>query len=252
MKASDTNLGWLFYKDYYRQAGIDWNQLKSGATKSAFERQNRKLFGATYRGELEGSFAKGNPGQELRFRTAYPGLLIGSGYNHETGAEGEIKIGFYFDHSTGLPAIPGSSVKGVLRHACEQGPYLEHILEEYIQPVKGTPATDELIRSIFTGAGRRNMYQHDIFYDAVIIRGNDQGFLLGSDFITPHRHRLKNPIPIQFLKVLPGAELSFRFSLRDDAFLTAEEKVRLFKILLEDMGVGAKTAVGYGRLEFVK
>jgi len=55
--------------------------------------------------------------QTIVLKTIYPGLFTGSGYNHETGNEGELSLGFFFDHSTGLPILPGSSIKGVLRSA---------------------------------------------------------------------------------------------------------------------------------------
>ncbi|MGB4847025.1 MAG: type III-B CRISPR module RAMP protein Cmr6 [Saprospiraceae bacterium] len=55
--------------------------------------------------------------ENIHLRTVYPGLLTGSGYSHETGIKNEFKLGFFFDHTTGLPIIPGSSVKGVLRSA---------------------------------------------------------------------------------------------------------------------------------------
>ena len=42
---------------------------------------------------------------------------MGVGYQHETGAMGEAKIGFYFDYTTGLPCLSGSSVKGIIRSA---------------------------------------------------------------------------------------------------------------------------------------
>lgn len=52
-----------------------------------------------------------------------PGLLPGSGYPHEVGGTGEFKLGFSFDHTTGLPVLPGSSVKGVLRSVFPQFEY---------------------------------------------------------------------------------------------------------------------------------
>ncbi|MBM3713517.1 MAG: type III-B CRISPR module RAMP protein Cmr6 [Actinobacteria bacterium] len=55
-------------------------------------------------------------------KTTYPGLLIGAGYSHpklydpETeDDQGDYQLGFFFDHTTGLPVIPGSSVKGILK-----------------------------------------------------------------------------------------------------------------------------------------
>lgn len=58
--------------------------------------------------------------------TTYPGLLLGSGYTHygkegeKTDTENAFKIGFFFDHTTGMPIIPGSSLKGVLRSVFPQ------------------------------------------------------------------------------------------------------------------------------------
>ena len=51
----------------------------------------------------------------IELTTAYPGLLTGIGILHGTGHEGEAKLGLMFDHTTGLPYLPGSSVKGLLR-----------------------------------------------------------------------------------------------------------------------------------------
>ena len=36
---------------------------------------------------------------------------------HETNNQGELKLGFFFDHTSGLPMLPGSSVKGAIRGA---------------------------------------------------------------------------------------------------------------------------------------
>ena len=94
------------------------------------------------------------------------------------------------------------------------------------------------------------MYQHDVFLDALITRGYTQGLFLDSDFITPHRKPglLQNPIPIQFMKIRPGVEITFFFELKDGELLTAADKLKLFKQILLDLGVGAKTNVGYGWL----
>jgi len=49
-----------------------------------------------------------------------PGFVTGTGIKRGTGELGEIKIGFAFDYTTGLPFLPGSSVKGLLRSAFPQ------------------------------------------------------------------------------------------------------------------------------------
>ena len=54
-------------------------------------------------------------GSRFELYTAYPGVLIGTGNPHEISMENAIKCGFSFDYVTGLPYIPGSSIKGMLR-----------------------------------------------------------------------------------------------------------------------------------------
>ncbi len=108
------NLSWQYYKGYYN-GFVHWDD------PAPSEENKRK--------EIEQFFKKKNtdfidfelPKQEnesinqIQLFTTYPGLLIGSGYTHQVGAIGEFKIGFQLDYTTGLPIIPGSSVKGMLR-----------------------------------------------------------------------------------------------------------------------------------------
>jgi CRISPR-associated protein Cmr6 len=83
----------------------------------------------------------------------------------------------------------------------------------------------------------------------VIIGSRDNnGKFLDSDFITPHKDEFKDPIPLQFLKVLPGVTFCFQFILRDGK-LEKGKKLDLFKRILLDLGIGAKTNVGYGKFE---
>jgi CRISPR type III-B/RAMP module RAMP protein Cmr6 len=125
----------------------------------------------------------------------------------------------------------------------------------------------QLEEEIFEGvryAKRMNIYKSDIFYEAVIVKGNKKGKLLGSDFITPHKHKTKpeldaltNPTPLMFLKVLPAVTFEFRFKLHDSEIdnvvkntrLAAKEKEKLFEEILRASGIGAKTNVGYGQFK---
>ena len=77
--------------------------------------------------------------------------------------------------------------------------------------------------------------------------------LLEMEFITPHTSgRFKNPNPISQIKVRPDVKFDFCFILSDDCsedgtvIVSAEEKKKLFKQLILDMGMGAKTHVGFG------
>ncbi|MCD7816006.1 MAG: hypothetical protein LUH12_04710 [Bacteroides sp.] len=78
---------------------------------------------------------------------------------------------------------------------------------------------------------------------------------MDDDSITPHKDGpLKDPVPITMLKKAPGCIIEFRFHLNDftshkGQIFKAEEKLKLFKNILEIVGIGAKTNVGYGQLE---
>lgn len=78
-----------------------------------FEERNSTLKDSSKNAILEKSNIKGTVSFELK--TVYPGLITGIGMAHATGMEGEGKLGMTFDFTSGLPYIPGSSVKGLLR-----------------------------------------------------------------------------------------------------------------------------------------
>ena len=213
--------------------------------------------------------------------TTYPGLLIGSGYQHDTKARGDFKIGFFFDHTTGQPVIPGSSVKGILRSLFELDipikknekaftgqksvDAIKFICDEIIEGLTGNADEQkkwEYLKSkinenslrtlkvnIFGDGGDDGVRGVDVFYDSVvnIHKTGINNRVFSMDFITPHQNPLKNPIPLQFLKVLPNIGFDFKFILHDVDEWTSEIKEKLFKQILLTLGAGAKTNVGYGQ-----
>lgn len=273
------NAGLLFYKEYFKDYEVKNNEIKFGLNpKNLFALKldaHNKLY------ESEDNF---------ELTTIYPGLLIGSGYNHEIGdQENELKLGFFFDHTTGLPCVPGSSVKGVLRNACEKngGEYVKSIIEElakgerkpneqiveeetakltsdqidgYFDKVKNTNSDkySVFVMKVFVGKKDKENYfaqkERDIFFDAFPVNSfNEEEKFLANDFITPHKHPTNhkldpftNPNPIQFLKVLPRVTFKFNFRLTDTC-IKKEVKLELFRQILLDLGIGAKTNVGYGQ-----
>ncbi|WP_035571256.1 type III-B CRISPR module RAMP protein Cmr6 [Halonatronum saccharophilum] len=303
------DLGWLFYKGYYSFFGQDehkkvlkefWDAKDSSDKKRIKDAEDRlkelkefmgKQYGKknnllkSYRFEVATDDKKRelNNKQRLKFKTTYPGLLIGSGYSHETKTDGEFKLGFEFDYTTGLPIIPGSSVKGLLRSAFpvegerydeEKEEYIKEILESIFDRSENKVKSDAkevdtyiLRDEIFEGVDENreclSIYDRDIFYDAKIVesryRGGgkeDKGRIVGEDYITPHGDNpLKDPTPLKFLKVLPNVIFEFEFDLKgsivSDIKITAKEKRELFRTIVLDLGIGAKTNVGYGYLEDV-
>jgi len=141
------NVGWLFFKDYYlkrenngtrvfnRDLGevknlksqLDnsqnrdeverlKNQKKQFEKKIAhfFDEKNKVLKNLKPDGTTKKAFDLAAK-QTLSFHTGDKGILIGTGIEHETGEQGEAKLGLQFDYATGQPYLPGSAVKGLMR-----------------------------------------------------------------------------------------------------------------------------------------
>jgi CRISPR-associated protein Cmr6 len=246
------NISWLFYKDYF--ANLDFSEINGEKNKKLIKANNKKITDAPLK-------VIGNPlaKQSIRAVIQYPGLATGIGINHEASIEGEFKLGMHFDYTYGMPVIYGSSVKGLLRSAFPENEKFREQKMESIRAYLGTGFADldvdKLRDSIFDGKENGNflsVYQRDVFFDAVIVGANSKGKILDSDSITPHKEALKSPIPITFLKIASGVSLEFRFDLKDSAVegvkISAEQKRNLFKSILLDFGIGAKTNVGYGQL----
>lgn len=224
-------------------------------------------------------------------KTQYPGLVTGVGMPHELPNKKYFCVlGFYFDHTTGWPVIPGATVKGVLRSVFPQWDkhfeepdakkeaktdYIWKLLIEIIEKeLDGNRKKDwvnTIEKEIFDGIiGDKNLsiYNRDIFFDAYVSRGTmefpEKGRVFGTDNITPHKKEnlsyeeslLKKPIPLTFLKILPGVVFTFQFRLSDHTqegdskesyLLNNQQKLELFRKILLDIGIGAKTNVGYGQ-----
>jgi CRISPR-associated protein Cmr6 len=284
------NLNHQFYRKYYENfdprefAGKGDKKAVADRNTTDFRKRNALIYGFqpqrsegnTLRPEWYRPGAKQLADKAVSatfsLETTYPGLILGTGYKHETNSLDEITIGFYFDYATGLPIIPGSSVKGILRSffPCSSllgdraKPELQASKYAYLRkclahvgapPPEGNGWIDKIEADIFAG-------QRDVFFEATLTKTNAEGKILGPDFITPHGNNpLRNPVPLRMVKVLPEVTFTFSFKLNktvlkeseeEDAktvyTLTADQKERLFRILLLVGGVGAKTNVGYGCL----
>jgi CRISPR-associated protein Cmr6 len=267
------NLGFLYYTDIYQMKD---NAITSNATKI------KELLDTKFEPYLPYGFTEAINKDYIILDTTYPGLLIGAGLAHGVkNDDDDFKIGFSFDHTTGLPIIQGASVKGVIRSTFPNYDkhkntdtaikdvkagwilkLIEHIndadfLYTYYEP-QASISTEEkekitaLESEIFEGKQGNtylSTYHRDIFYDAIIYGANHDDFFLGADYITPHIDSLKNPKPIKFLKILPNVCFMFQFDLTDGLLLKKEQKETLFKKILMTMGIGAKTNVGYGQFK---
>lgn len=252
-----TNASFIYYRD--KSFGRDLNNKKIseilGLSKNRID-SDAEICGIQYFKYFK------IPGAThfLLLKTTYPGLIIGAGYNHPAGETEEDKssdfqLGFYFDHTTGMPVIPGSTVKGILKSVFPQKGEGEEIKREKLQYING------LLNSN-TGKGillnednwERLFDKGNIFFDAYISGIPSDGKVFAEDYITPHtKGPFKNPVPLRFLKIAPDVTFTFQFKLKDSCFennqkITCDEKLKLFKKILLDFGIGAKRNVGYGNL----
>jgi CRISPR-associated protein Cmr6 len=279
------NVGWLYYKDYYKEnlthkTFFD-DDAKKTRQKSFFEAKNEKLLNT----KSKSIQLNVKPSNTLAFKTGLRGLLVGTGITHRTDNIGEFKLGLQFDYTSGMPYLPGSGIKGLLR-ACFLGTK-EHLGKEYRQErmelmsqifnkkdngeelkerleafLKEKNIQEKLENDtyferfliylenlIFEGTIGENpipMSKRSIFFDAFPSKDNQK--LLSKDIITPHKNPLENPVPLPFMTIAPDVFFDFSFQLHDSKLMLATEQEEIFRILIETFGVGAKRRKGYGAM----
>lgn len=255
------NLNLLFNKTYYSEV------KNTTEFNDAVKKTNGKIEGTIFDKEKDYRKCLIDNSVSFTLQTTYPGLLVGTGYAHGLGLDNvseDINCGFSFDYVTGQPYIPGSSVKGILRSAFQKvaekcqdekengNEELRNCIAAFCGISEGQ--VDSLENHIFGDKTADENEGEDVFLDAVIRCGDLNGKILGCDYITPHhKSSVKNPTPIRIIKILPDVVFEFRFVLKDfkigdNIEVSAAKKLELFSILLQILGVGAKTNVGYGAL----
>ena len=269
MMFSSKNMSYIYYHEYFKgleerkgASGLVYELGNSKSSEEQFRERNKAL--QDFKFDLSLSplehlkhASKGVASfQTFSLETIYPGLMIGTGSPHDLKSKGSIYSGFSFDYVTGLPYIPGSSVKGVLKSVFPRKEDTKDDINqqkmEYIKSLLKPGLSDKEIYGL-----KDNIFEdNDVFLDAYPTSKNKtKQQCLALEFITPHSDIIKNPIPINCLKVKPGISFEFGFYLKDCQFsdevkkVTVKEKIKLFKSILTDVGIGAKTNVGFGQLE---
>lgn len=245
---SSANVGWMFYKETFAHLNGSSKQLNNDQVKIV----NKKILDSSLD---KYDYLKGSH-HAIQLKTVYPGLLIGTGYSHDAKGDDNFKMGFFFDHTTGMPIIPASSIKGVLRSKFKMldiAEKSEAVWTEfccfYQELGLDSPKKEDLTaleKEVFEGEGRHSIYDRDIFYDAYPIETQDNNKLFYDDTLAHHASEFIDPNPIRFLKVAGEVVYRFGFDLHD-GLLSAEKKEELFLLMLQSSGVGAKTNVGYGQ-----
>lgn len=178
------------------------------------------------------------------------------------GIEHPLENGFAFLNPYGLPYLPGSSIKGVLRKSAQElasGDWggTAGWTADSISALFGVERNDE------TQLQRGSLSFWDVIPD---IKGDK----LQVEIMTPHQthyyqngdtpHDSGSPNPITFLAVPVGSGFSFKvqcnrpFLARIAPELAEDERWRIlikaaFEHAYQWLGFGAKTAVGYGAMK---
>lgn len=186
---------------------------------------------------------------EVRFRVDWR-FATGLGSDHPT------DNGFLFDHVSGAPYIPGSAVKGLCRRAAE---LLGEAEPEEMRPLFGSEDTPARTHSEDSEKGEVTFFDAYPTRYPPTVAGKGTGGFLQVDIVNCHYRsyyqqqessnkdarsalsETENPIPVFFLVIGSGVEFTFRFRS------TQPQRIEEFlQTGLEWLGIGAKTAVGYG------
>lgn len=160
------------------------------------------------------------------------------------GTESVFETGITLHHTYGFPYIPGSALKGCLR---------SFIIRDAFDGNEEAAQGDDDFTKIF---GTQESMGQVLFLDAY----PTQCGRLELDIMNPHYTDYyqgksaptddQKPMPIKFYAVPKGTEFTFRLASRKLKIKQAQVKsIDLTKMLtdaLHEIGIGAKTAVGYG------
>lgn len=233
---SSKNMHYVFNIEYFEDLDFLRKDLKSEEKRiqqETVKTRNRNIRNFLFSCPLPFSALRADPCfRSFPLYTSYPGLLMGVGNAHDASITGAISSGFSLDYVTGLPYLPGSSLKGILRSLFSYPELIEVCLNR-----------DDSIPGL-----EKELFEHDdVFLGAYPI---SNGRLLDLEFITPHKEEFQDPIPITLLKVRPNVEFEFCFLLKDskNPDISADEKRDLYEKLVLEMGIGAKSNVGFGRM----
>jgi len=180
-------------------------------------------------------------------------LITGIGLTHPN------EVGMTFDHTIGIPYIPASTIKGIVRFA--------HLLElSQNIPNKESNFFDEesewtnVLEMFGRGGDSEPAIGRVIFLDAYPETVPE----IVADIMNPHYAEYYskgkapgdylNPTPIKFLTVKKGTKFIFRILVnKDKSYYDLKNNKNLKDLVLkavkkslEEEGIGAKTAVGYG------
>lgn len=160
-----------------------------------------------------------------------------------SGNASSIEVGLNLNKPWGVPYISGSSIKGAIASYLRRTGTMSEESADYV--------------NIFGGAYNNEKYSGSVvFNDAWLYFDTDTWFV--KDIINPHYQKyykgdgmpngMDNAVPVKTLALDSG--LSFFVSMQGPRELLEYLK-NVMEKAFEEVGIGAKTAVGYGRFKVV-
>lgn len=218
------------------------------------------------------------------WRTFVVEAELTSSYVSGLGMAHPTETGLVLDHTTGMPYIPAAGQKGVMRLAHmvnslldsdEEWQELDMLFEKGVVKKEKNRDTgkmeicwqeDNASKTLFGFSEKKDaLAGQAVVLDAYPLTTPT----LGEEILNPHFMKYyggdrgptedQSPIPVKFLVVKPGARFVFRLLLRRqlaNALETDHEKLasllekNIHRAIIAE-GMGAKTALGFGRFECI-
>jgi len=183
------------------------------------------------------------------------------------GTESVLETGLTLHHTYGTPVIPGTALKGLASHYCDQVWGQADAKSEFgreievLEDGKKRKRCGKYYEILF---GTTEDAGHIIFHDAWIlpecVSGDTRGLVL--DVMTPHHADyymaqpesaaptdFDDPNPVTFLSVAGDFRVAVACDATGEAGKKwAERAMQLVTEALEHWGIGGKTNSGYGRM----
>lgn len=238
-QGKDTNAG-LWLDKYIKAQSQDDTDSRSGLVKEVSEIALPKVYSQFYeRWEQMLTSADVTP-QQRRTAMAKGRMIIG------LGDESVLETSITLHHTYGVPYIPGSALKGLAASYARQrlGPKWQKGQEAY-NVVFGTSKEAGFVT----------------FFDALLIVKPGEK-VLQRDIITVHHPEYyqgngaapsdwDSPTPIPFLSARGTYLIALAAPDLDHKQTWINKTFAILRYALEEMGIGAKTSSGYGRMELV-
>lgn len=259
-RRSGTHPGLLLQRYLIGQSDPEERRSLLVAAREAARSQSlRAVYAEAYR-QWERSFDTGRPFRSERLAVAGR-LIVG------LGSENVLETGLRLHHTYGVPIIPGSALKGLASHYCDEVWGQRHLGDDAPQDNKRfrrKRSADEV-----EGENHRLLFGNTedagviIFHDAWIVPESLDEGALRLDVMTPHHPKWQtneapptdfdSPVPVSFLSVAGTFDVRISWSgpaetPPEKAETWTDLAMQILREALAEWGVGGKTSSGYGRL----